>query len=171
MLVECLHCKKKFDKKTAEIKKSPRHFCSRRCAAKENNKNPDRRIKRKTKKCDCGEFIYKNRKKCPSCIEKNAAPDYTIKEAIYTNHHKSSAFALIRARARAIAKRLKMNRCSKCSYDKHVEIAHIKSISSFDENVRLSVVNHPDNLIALCPNCHWEFDHPRLPLPKSTERA
>jgi predicted HNH restriction endonuclease len=24
----------------------------------------------------------------------------------------------------------------------------------------ISEINKPENLIILCPNCHWEFDHP-----------
>jgi hypothetical protein len=33
-------------------------------------------------------------------------------------------------------------------------------ISSFADDTPIDVINAPDNLLALCPNCHWEFDHP-----------
>ena len=92
-------------------------------------------------------------------IRTKEAKDMTLKEAIYEKHHKSSAFALVRTRARAVAKKLGFTKCSKCGYDKHIEIAHIKSISSFSEEVMISVVNSKDNLIPLCPNCHWEYDN------------
>lgn len=49
--------------------------------------------------------------------------------------------------------------CEVCGYDKHFELCHIKSVSSFDNNTPIKVVNNLNNLIALCPNCHWEFDH------------
>ena len=52
-----------------------------------------------------------------------------------------------------------MGKCSRCPYSKHVEVAHIKAIASFSEDTLLSVVNHPDNLVVLCPNCHWELDN------------
>ena len=85
----------------------------------------------------------------------------TLKEAIYEKHHKSSAFALVRTRARAIAKKLGLDKCSNCGYDKHVEIAHIKAISTFDNSTLISVINSKENLMALCPNCHWELDNPK----------
>ena len=49
--------------------------------------------------------------------------------------------------------------CACCGYDKHVELAHIKPVSSFDVNTLISVVNSEENVIQLCPNCHWEFDN------------
>ena len=55
-------------------------------------------------------------------------------------------------------------RCAICGYDKHIEIAHIKAVSEFDDSALLTEINHPDNLIALCPNHHWEFDNNLLKL-------
>ena len=49
--------------------------------------------------------------------------------------------------------------CTTCGYNKHVEVAHRKSISSFGEDALLFEVNSKKNLLLLCPNCHWEFDH------------
>lgn len=49
--------------------------------------------------------------------------------------------------------------CNKCGYDKHVEICHIKSVSSFSGDSLLGEINHKSNLMGLCPNCHWEFDN------------
>ena len=46
-----------------------------------------------------------------------------------------------------------------CGYDNHIEVAHIKPISSFDDNTKLSEINHKNNIVALCPNHHWEFDN------------
>lgn len=39
-------------------------------------------------------------------------------------------------------------------YDKHIEIAHIKSVAEFDDSVTIAEINSIDNLIALCPNHH-----------------
>lgn len=50
-------------------------------------------------------------------------------------------------------------KCFKCGYDKAVEICHIQSVSSFDGSATIGEVNHPTNLVALCRNHHWEFDH------------
>ena len=49
--------------------------------------------------------------------------------------------------------------CAKCGYDKHVELCHIKDIANFDDDSLLSEVNSRNNIIQLCPNCHWEFDN------------
>lgn len=76
MLVTCLNCSNEFDKKPFEIKKSPRHFCSRSCSAQLNNrgktKNPP-----KPHSCKmCGQTFYRNsriarRSKtyCPPCYD------------------------------------------------------------------------------------------------------
>lgn len=131
-------------------------FCSSSCSSSYNNRKINRKIK-KARVC----------KKCESPIERNRAvfcneclspPDMTLLEAMYHKHHKSSAFALVRTRARALFKD-KPKVCTYCGYNKHVEICHIKAIKDFPLDTLISEVNHPDNLISLCPNCHWEFDH------------
>lgn len=55
-------------------------------------------------------------------------------------------------------------KCAICGYDKHIEIAHIKAVSDFDDDVTIEEINSLDNLIALCPNHHWEYDHKILTL-------
>ena len=58
----------------------------------------------------------------------------------------------------------KPKRCVVCGYDKTYEVAHIKSVSDFGEDALISDINNVDNLVALCPNHHWEFDHIGLDL-------
>lgn len=53
----------------------------------------------------------------------------------------------------------KPKKCIICGYDKHYEVAHIKAVSDFDDNVLISDINDVNNLIALCPNHHWEYDN------------
>ena len=53
-------------------------------------------------------------------------------------------------------------KCVICGYDKHIEIAHIKSVSDFSDSAKISEINNTHNLIALCPNHHWEFDNNKL---------
>jgi predicted restriction endonuclease len=77
-------------------------------------------------------------------------------------HHKSSAFALVRTRARAVMKKLGINKCENCGYDKHIEVAHIKAIGLFTLETLINIINSPRNLLALCPNYHWEYDHSLL---------
>lgn len=155
--VKCLNCQKEFNKIPSQIKRSPNHYCSRSCAVSMNNIKTPRKVK--TKKCKCGELILSDRKKCPQCIKDAEPKDITLEEAIYKRHHKSSAYALVRSRARSVSKKLGWSQCRSCSYDKHVEIAHIKPISEFSEDTLLSTINNESNLLPLCPNCHWEFDN------------
>lgn len=49
--------------------------------------------------------------------------------------------------------------CVNCGYSKHVELAHIKSISEFSVDSTVWECNKPDNVTFLCPNCHWELDY------------
>jgi hypothetical protein len=50
--------------------------------------------------------------------------------------------------------------CSQCNYNKHTNICHIKQVKNFDDTALVSEVNSISNLTELCPNCHWELDHP-----------
>jgi 5-methylcytosine-specific restriction endonuclease McrA len=133
-------------------------YCSRSCAAKINNKIPKRK---KTKYyCEnCKKECEYRRKYCELCFKHCTTPDFTLQEAVYEKHHRSSAYALIRSRARLTDKAKRITACEKCGYDKHVEVCHIKPISDFSPNTKLSEINSETNLIILCPNCHWEFDH------------
>jgi hypothetical protein len=49
--------------------------------------------------------------------------------------------------------------CAHCGYAKHVELAHIRAVADFPDTATLGEVNAPDNVLPLCPNCHWEFDN------------
>lgn len=132
-------------------------FCSRSCSVSYTNKiNPKRRPEGKCTTCSTS--VLARRKYCNQC-DPRCRGDITIEQAIYHKHGTSSAFALIRTRARAIAQKLNMNSCKICGYNKHVEIAHITPITKFPKNTLVSIVNAPNNLISLCRNCHWEMDH------------
>lgn len=54
--------------------------------------------------------------------------------------------------------------CQVCGYDKHAEIAHFRGVSEFPDSATVAEINDPDNLVALCPNHHWEFDNGLLDL-------
>lgn len=146
----CFYCNK--------ITKNPK-FCSRSCAASYNNKT---HIKRKPEgKCkNCSKQIKSSRTYCNDCFsDKIKNKDLTLSEAIYQKGHRSSAFALVRARARSTENFKKSKQCYKCGYNKHVEACHIKPISAFPMTTPLSEINSKENIIALCRNCHWEYDN------------
>ena len=59
--------------------------------------------------------------------------------------------------------------CTVCGYDKHVEVAHIKPVAEFDDSATVKEINSIDNLVGLCPNHHWEYDHGLLKLEKNKQ--
>jgi len=54
--------------------------------------------------------------------------------------------------------------CQICGYSLHVEIAHRRPVSDFPDSATMKEINDIANLIILCPNHHWEFDHGLLNL-------
>jgi hypothetical protein len=129
-------------------------YCSSSCAAKVNNSLKPKRQKQTFNCKSCGCQVDYRKTFCADCL----VPDITLGDAIYTKHHPSSAAALVRSRARRAVKHLDKV-CDHCGYSKHVEVCHIKAVSKFPLDTKLSVINDLSNLLLLCPNCHWEFDH------------
>lgn len=159
----CEKCGAEFTPKYPSM--AGQRFCSRSCAAKVNNSKAKKR--KKTKRCkNCNELICAGYTYCKACIGKGLhlksgvfLKDRTIEEVIY--HTGSNRYGVIRNHARTItASRPQV--CYHCQYDKHVEVCHIKDIAEFPTDTKLAIVNHPDNLVLLCPNCHWEFDNELL---------
>lgn len=56
----------------------------------------------------------------------------------------------------------KPKKCVCCGYEKHYEVAHILAVSDFEDDALISEINNINNLIALCPNHHWEYDNTNL---------
>ena len=121
----------------------------------------------------------KNRKECPGCGTP-VAWDTIQCRACHARSRSVRAHAKTVAdvkqfskslrwtdHVRALARTLhKFDRCMNCGYDKHVQVCHIRAIASFSDDALLDEINHVDNVVGLCPNCHWEFDHGILQLNK-----
>ena len=143
-------------------------FCSRSCSAVYTNaRRSAESYRRGEGRCkDCGTTISKQRARCKPCSakwqsERTLSDSVTLEEAVlrYKNHHPSSAFALVRTRARVVMKREgRYGKCEWCGYDKHTEACHRTAIKDFDPSTTITEINAPENLLALCPNCHWEHD-------------
>ena len=111
------------------------------------------------KKCKCGNKIQKRSKKCKECVK--ITHKMTLKEL--KEKVKYQTHARIRQLARKVyQKSQKPKECAICGYNLHYDIAHKKDISLFDDNATAEEINQIDNLIALCKNHHWEFDHGHL---------
>lgn len=180
IILECYICNKIFSKPINDYKKSLRmdkaiFVCSHSCA----NKPPRKRMTPKGLCYDCGNpcgskqnrskvrcNLCKNRRKQDSknqflVLENTMLQD--VQSTIQKTYNFKNIYAIhrkIREHSRFIFQTSgKPKICAKCGYSLHVEISHIIPVKKFKETDTLGVINNIDNLIALCKNCHWEFDH------------
>lgn len=176
----CAGCRKKYTegipvrpKKVVEVKNCPNcgkettnpQFCSRSCAASYTNKVSPKR-KGKPHYCKyCGVPISRHRLKCENCVSAQSVDwsQRTIGDIQKAAKYQVSAQVRDFAR-QEYAKSGRPYVCHNCGYEKHVEICHIEAINRFPPETLVAVVSGIDNLIALCPNCHWEFDNDLLHL-------
>ena len=144
-------------------------FCSKSCSATSNNKTiPKRKIKKKCSRCDslvrnyrsllCEYHYQEYLNNKTEGLKELTLAHYTTRECL-KSLHASSKFAHVRGLNRSWNKDKLSKPCQVCGYSKHVELAHIKSISSFNSYDTLGEINHSNNVVQLCPNCHWEFDN------------
>lgn len=151
-------------------------YCSRSCAAKCSNRlYPKRKTNKKCLVCDsivqsyrhsrCSKHQEEYLKTRFDYIKDLTLEHYWSKKSL-ENLHPSSKNAHIRGLARSNFKDLLKHSCANCGYSKHVELCHIKPIKDFPKTSTIAEVNSYENLIQLCPNCHWEFDNGILCLPE-----
>lgn len=162
-IVFCENCNNEFNKTNSDILRTNHNFCCRGCAAIFNNKLHPKKQKINHYCIICKKLLTKKRKYCDDCL-KNKQIDWTkitLKEVIYySGQMDSNRYARIRDRAKRVyLSSNKPKKCYICGYDKHFEICHIKPIHLFDLSTPIATVNNINNLVALCPNCHWEFDN------------
>ena len=158
----CLHC----GTATANAK-----YCSRSCANRINGRlYPSR--KRLLRNCKhCGTELHTRRTTCdrcnPSLIDWQTVPLHQLKAKALQQYA-----AQIRSLARgAYRKSNRPKACAVCGYDTHYEVCHIRPINDFLPTDFVAVVNELDNLVALCPNHHWELDHGKLSTAFILEKA
>lgn len=138
-------------------------FCSRSCSAVVTNSEHPR--KEREGNCrSCGVAIYSCHRLCEQCRTMGGRANQTIEDVITRTGHRSSANVRVREHARYVGRMHNMNKCRVCGYTLHVEICHLTPISSYPITTKLSEVNNPRNLVALCPNHHWELDNGHLSL-------
>ena len=128
--------------KVTDVKK--RKFCSHSCAASFNNT-------KKIKKIIISKSII---------TREDKLLNITKGELFGKCKNYFSARSTITKIARLNMKKSNRDRiCVNCGYNKHVEVCHIKGVQDFPDNSSLHEINKIENLMYLCPNCHWEFDN------------
>lgn len=134
-------------------------FCSKSCSAKYNNRG--RRRWSKDNSCaHCNDWIESSRTYCKKCFNSKKLIQWdniTLEEVRGQRSYQKNS--RIREDARKKFLKTGITSCQKCGYDKHIEIHHIKSISSFPKTAKISEINSLENLVGLCPNCHWEVEN------------
>jgi hypothetical protein len=123
----------------------------------------DKRISSKATSCIvCKAVIYGRRTLC-NAHQPKFDDNATLKNAEYTSGEMSNKYAKLRDHARKVARAAGiLDKCELCGYDKCVAACHVKSISAFSKDALVKEVNAICNMIGLCPNHHWEFDHKLL---------
>jgi hypothetical protein len=161
----CLNCKTEFANPNKQSK-----FCTKSCAAVHNNKLfPKRKRLRKCKNCD--NLVKSGHTFCETCTankvhysENGPIEERTLEqETVLKKHKGANRYDYIRQHAQRVMRGIP-RRCKNCNYSKHVEVCHIKAIRDFDLKTKIKDINSKENLVLLCPNCHWEFDNGLLTL-------
>lgn len=163
-IIQCHNCGKAVVKSASQIRKAKhgKNYCSSSCAAIANNKITQEFKKKKTKKCkNCPNLIFTHAIYCKTCWNQFGSIDnLTLFDVAGDRCMDATRYSPIRARCRRVYMQSERPKCClKCGYEKHIEICHIKAISEFSLDSIISEINSRGNTVALCPNCHWEFDH------------
>jgi hypothetical protein len=159
--MNCGNCNKKLTSKWAK------KFCNKSCAGTYNGIHFPKRSKERNSwpVCKtCTQKVYsRNAKHCRDCIKGKKhyhgipAELQTIEEC--SKRKGANRYDLVRTHARrTYASQLNNPCCQHCGYNKHVELCHKKPIFSFPKETTIAEVNSIENILFLCPNCHWEFD-------------
>jgi len=173
---KCAFCSKDIEVRRGAVSASGRNYCSSYCSAKVNGlgrqTNPPK--KRNCKRCNTEFFNSKahtNKFHCKACVDSSSVdPEHhktkTKKEyneiLSVKGKHPSWLNAAVRGFCRSWNASIAKLPCQKCGYALHIELCHIKPVSVFGEETTLGEINHPDNILVLCRNHHWEFDNGHL---------
>ena len=135
-------------------------FCSRSCSATYNNKLNPKRLPENN--CiTCNKQITTRLTYCKQCYEQEKIVDQETRTLeYYQGKRQYQRNSQIRnfARKKVVSSDIEF-RCQSCGYDKHVHVCHFIAISEFPATTTISEINDINNLLILCPNCHWELDN------------
>jgi len=178
----CAFCKKRIEISESDIPSQIKlkKYCNHKCYSADKIGRKIERYRRSSKELICNNcnenFAVKKRSLyrfeaklfCDDCrhISKSSLYKLTKAELFAKNKNWQSARSSVGKHATSVFKRMKSPLlCFICGYSNHVEIAHIKSVSSFSDNTLISEINACSNLVALCPNHYWEFDNNYFSIP------
>lgn len=157
----CTTCKKTF----LDYPRNNRKYCSSSCAATQNNKiYPKRSLEKQNKCVDCEKKTKAQR--CLECRKVFTISNYgTRTKGEFKSSSARHKYQKIRNHAhKVIELHSEIPRfCKICEYSLHVDLAHIKPISDFEDSALLNEINNIENLVYLCRNHHWEQENGFIP--------
>lgn len=117
----------------------------------------------------CEEKILSGRKNCPEHKSSGSNAKVIDRGKMKWNQYTKSelladlsythAQTVIRRDARRVYIRSgKPQSCAVCNYDTFYDVAHIRAVKDYPEDTVIGDLNQIDNLVALCPNHHKEYD-------------
>ena len=175
--VNCSYCKNLYScllkQYNRNIKRGSKNFCSIQCQGthKRNrvsticstcgnifNKLPSQKKKSKSGRDFCS-------KSCAAVFNNFKFPKKLLKSNNKIGDAKGRRASNLRYQSRIIyMKSDKPKHCVVCGYSNHFQVCHIVPVSQFSDDDTWGAANNIDNLIALCPNHHWEFDNGMISL-------
>lgn len=108
--------------------------------------------------CNCGEPKRTYAKQCRKCFESKRYLDNKTKEQMVGDNWWTKRIPIAKHARKIYIKSDRLKVCVVCGYDKHYEVCHIRGVADFSNESTIEEINSLDNLIALCRNCHWEYD-------------
>ena len=170
--ISCSNCSTLVTKANSAINHNSHNFCSKSCAVTYNNKLKPKRADGKyipvEKTCsNCNSTHIKDGTNITNTCSRICWIEIGMKQRLMKDIVKrtgANAYDNVRKNARLYSKYFYPLKCMLCGYDKHYEVCHVKDIKDFTGEETIYEVNNKTNLIHLCPNCHWEFDHNQIDL-------
>ena len=127
--------------------------------------NKRKSIKKKNT-CECGRPKSITAERCSICenkLRRDRLLSRTLQEIKDSTANKNNPYHIVRAQARMLLQESEREpKCAICGFSEHVEVCHIKPISSFPLDTKVKEVNDLNNLIYLCPNHHILLDKGKL---------
>ena len=140
----CRNCGRTIEVRDSENPADTRKkkFCSSSCAATFNNRLHPKRSKTEKSKV----------------IVRESIKEKTLGYYTKGNKYLSSKLTSIRLDAKRTLLRSGVEKtcayCKQHEFDSIVEVHHLKGILEFSDDTKIGEINHPSNLIWLCPNHH-----------------